>query len=184
MSGFEDLMRTGSSIGGAVHAASQGQRDLSGVLDWVDLARPGGMVNRIRVSDRNGLKSGIDFERRVVIRARLQLVSDTNSSSPGGIFLEDRRGQRQPRSAEPLFMDPPGGRAFAILTEADCVDLKVGGARLSQHYPNCIRTVKTARASDVVELARAVKERVRKRIGIELQTALCFVDEDGRAVEL
>jgi UDP-N-acetylmuramate dehydrogenase len=187
MSGFDALMRTGSSIGGAIHAASQGQRELVGYLDWVDLARPGRAVERIRVSASSGWQPGIelDLDRRIVIRARLQLVSDTTLTSPGGIFLQDRhRGQRQPRSAEPLFVDPKGARAFALLTEAGCVDLKVGGARLSQRNPNCIRTVKTARASDVLELTRAAKERVQKRLGIELKPSICFVDEDGRAVDL
>jgi UDP-N-acetylmuramate dehydrogenase len=187
MSGFDDLMRSGSSIGGAIQAASQGQRELAGILDWVDLARPGRGVERIRVSGRNGWRPGIDLDldRRIVIRARLQLVSDTTVTSPGGILLQDRhRGQRQPRSAEPFFVDPAGGRAFALLTETGCVDLKVGGARLSQRNPNCIRTVKTARASDVLELTRAVRERVQKRLGIELLPSICFVDEDGRVVDL
>jgi len=29
-----------------------------------------------------------------------------------------------------------------------------------------------------------VRDRVQKRLGIELQPAICFVDEDGGAVDL
>jgi UDP-N-acetylenolpyruvoylglucosamine reductase len=187
MSGFDNLMGVGSTVGGAVHGASRGQRTLQGILDWVEVVRPGGVVEHIRVVEGHQWQPGIelDLDRRVVVRARLQLVPETTSPSGGGIFLVDRqRGQRQPRSAEPLFNDPVGGRAFALLNEANCGELKVGGARLTEENPNCLRTVKTARASDVMELTRVVRDRVQKRLGIEMQTALCFVDEDGLAVDL
>jgi len=187
MSGIDHLMGTGSSIGGAVQAASHGHLQLAGVLDWVDVGRPGGPVERIRLADRRARGDGIGFNlnRRVVVRARLQLVGDKRASTPAKIPLRDRhRGQRQPRSAEPLFVDPVGARAEPLLTDADCVDLKVGGARISRRQPNRLYTSKTTHASDVLELTRLARERVSLRAGIDLQPAICFVDEDGREIDL
>jgi UDP-N-acetylenolpyruvoylglucosamine reductase len=70
------------------------------------------------------------------------------------------------------------------LSEADCLDLKVSGARLSKRRPNCVRTAKTARAADVLELGRILRDRVTERCGVDLEPAVCFVDEDGRTIGL
>ena len=187
LSGIEDLVGTGSSIGGAVHAASLGQLQIAGILDWVDVGRPGGPIERILLAGRRGCGEGLrlDLDRRVVVRARLQLLSNKSPSTPSkGSVRHRNRGQRQPRSAEPLFVDPVGARAEPLLTEAECVDLKVGAARISRRQPNRICTSKTTRASDVLELTRMARDRVFQRAGVDLQPAICFVDEDGRKVDL
>ena len=127
----------------------------------------------------------IDLERRVVVRARLQLVGEGHTPVSAKNSLRHRqKAQRPPRSAEPLFADPIGGKAESLLSEADCVDLKVGGARLSRRHPNRVRTAKTARAADVLELSRMLRDRVVERCDVELEPAICFVDEDGRTIDL
>jgi UDP-N-acetylenolpyruvoylglucosamine reductase len=83
-----------------------------------------------------------------------------------------------------LFFDPIDTRAETCLTNANCVELKVGGARLSSQRPNRITTSKTARASDVLELTRRIRDRVSEREGIDLDPAVQFVDEDGRRIDL
>jgi UDP-N-acetylmuramate dehydrogenase len=187
LSGTENLVETGSSVGGAVHAASSGNLFLAPVLDWVELAQPGRPIRRIQLPDRRGNRVGIDLDldRRVVVRARLQLASDripsaADQRTPG----HRQQKQRSPRSADPLFIDPVGGRAEAFLTSADCLELKVGGAQLSSRHPNRICTSKTARAEDVLELARTIRDQVLERERIELHPAIRFVDEDGERIDL
>jgi UDP-N-acetylmuramate dehydrogenase len=187
LSGTESLLDTGSSVGGAVYAATKGDLRLAPVLDWVELARPGRPIERIQLPDRRGRRAAInlDLGRWVVVRARLQLVSDrTPAASARNALRRRRREQRPPRSADPLFIDPVDGRAEAYLTNANCVELKVGGARLSSQRPNRLSTSKTARASDVLELTRRIRDRVMEREKIDLEPAIRFVDEDGRRVDL
>jgi len=187
LSGTESLLETGSSVGGAVHAATKGNLRLAPVLDWVELARPGQPIERIKLPDRRGSRAAIDLDlgRSVVVRARLQLVSDrTPTASAKNALRRRQRQQRPPRSADPLFNDPVDGRAETLLANANCVELKVGGARLSSQRPNRIFTSKTARASDVLELARRIRDRVLEREEMELEPAVRFVDEDGRRVDL
>jgi len=83
-----------------------------------------------------------------------------------------------------LFINPVDGRAEAYLTNANCVELKVGGARLSSQRPNRICTSKTVRASDVLELTCRIRDRVLEREKIDLEPAIRFVDEDGRRIDL
>ena len=187
LSGTENLMDTGSSVGGAVHAATCGHVRLAPSLDWVELVRPGRPIERIQLPDRRGRRAGIDLDldRQVVVRARLQLVSDrTPAASAQNAARGRQREQRPPRTADPLFLDPVRGRAEAYLTNADCVELKVGGARLSRRRPNRICTSKTARASDVLELTRIIRDRVSERESVDLEPAIQFVDEDGRGIDL
>jgi UDP-N-acetylenolpyruvoylglucosamine reductase len=83
-----------------------------------------------------------------------------------------------------VFIDPADGRAETFLTNANCVELKVGGARLSSQFPNRVCTSKTARSADVLELARRIRDRVLERETTDLKPALRFVDEDGRRIDL
>ena len=187
LSGTDDLLNTGSSVGGAVHAATKGDMHLAPVLDWVEFARPGRAIERVQLPDRRGSRAGInlDLGRSVVVRARLQLVSDQTPSRSGqSAWRRRQREQRPPRSADPLFIDPVDGKAEAFLTNAHCVELKVGGARLSSQRPNRIHTAKTARSSDVLELTRRIRDRVLEREEIALEPAIRFVDEDGEGIDL
>jgi UDP-N-acetylmuramate dehydrogenase len=187
MMGADEFTTSGSSVGGAVHAAVQGDVRIAPFLDWLEFARPGRDIERVQLPDRRGQRSrpSIDLERRVVVRARLQLVPDSSTStSAAKAVRRPKRIQRQPRSAEPLFFDPSPGRAEALLADSDCTKIKVGGARLSSQFPNRLCTSKTARAADVLELTRVVRDQVMERRNVNLEPAICFVDEDGVTVGL
>jgi UDP-N-acetylmuramate dehydrogenase len=185
--GTEGLIGSGSSVGGAVQAACSGHRQLAALLDWFEVARPGRPIERVQLPDRRGERGSIegDLERRVVVRARLQLVEEGAPAVSAKATLRNRhRVQRQPRSAEPLFADPVDGNVEAILVDAQCADLKVGGARISDRHPNRICTSKTARAADILELTRLARDRVVERRGLTLEPGICFVNEDGEAIDL
>ena len=185
MSGADDLTHAGSSVGGAVHAAAHGDQRIARLLDWLEVARPGCEIERIQVSEQPGSGNhlDIDFHRRVVVRARLQLMHDLSPANATGRIRRPRKeSQREPRSAEPLFLDPASGRAEALLVDTECGEIKVGGARLSDRHPNRLCTTRTARSADVFELTRVIRERVAERRDISLEPAVWFVDEDGSRI--
>jgi len=186
LGGFGALMAASGTVGGAVHSAHRGHFPLAGVLEWADLARPGAPVERVRptVSVGHGRGLTLNLERRVILRARLKLSKDSLSSLR--IRLNDeglKRWQRQPRMAGPVFVGPDGVRAEALLAKTGCLGLVVGSARLSEGSPNRIRTGRSARAGDVVELIQTARQKVLDRAGVRLESALSFVDERGRALE-
>jgi len=185
--GMEPLMATASSVGGAIHAAHLGQLPLGGMLDWVELARPGAPVERVqsRSEGRGGPSLGMDLTRRVVVRARLQLAGGGTTAFPARVEGVGRaRLRRLPRSTSPFFIGPAGSRAETILAEAGCVGMAVGGARVSRKYPNRISSSRATRAADVVQLTREVQKLAAERTGVVLQPALCFIDENGTVVDL
>jgi len=186
LEGFDALMAASGTVGGAIHAARAGHFPLRGILEWVDVARPGMPVERVKPETlaSRGRGLNMDLERRVILRARLRSAKDGESDLR--IRLEDdrpNRWQKQTRMAGPVFVGPGEVRAEALLAETGCLGLSVGGARLCETSPNRIRTSRSARAGDVLELMQRVRQRVVDRAGVELESALVFVDERGRKVE-
>ncbi|MGD9253201.1 MAG: FAD-binding protein [Holophagae bacterium] len=187
--GLDDLgrlMSSGNSIGGAVHAHIVGQRSLHGLLDWVDLARPGSGVERIEVGGRltHERPAKLDLERRVVVRARLQLSHRPRAQTVPTASQTRRRLPRQPRSTAPAFLSLESRTVEELLLASECTGLTSGGARLSKKDPNRLCTARSSRSSEVQHLVRTVLQRVRERTGVELRPALCFVDEEGKALDL
>ena len=185
--GMETLMTTSSSVGGAIHAAYRGQLQFRGMLDWVELARPGAPVERVpvRSGGRDKPDRGLKLERRVIVRARLQLAGDETAAIPQRLNGVGRaRLHRLPRSTSPFFIGPEGSRAETILAEAGCIGMAVGGARVSRKYPNRICSSRTVRTGDVIQLTREVQQLAIERTGVVLKPTLCFVDEEGGEVEL
>lgn len=187
LSGMEPLMVSAGSVGGAICAARQGQVPLRGSLEWVDVARPGAGLERVHLGDgsKEERQLNLDLKRRVLVQARFKI--SPRGTSVVQTRIEDgdhRQFQRQPRSAYPFFVGPPGVRAEAVLVETGCLGMMIGGARLSERTPNRINTSRVARAADVLELARTVKEKAMQRSGVELTPGMFFVDDDGRTIDL
>jgi UDP-N-acetylmuramate dehydrogenase len=188
LSGLEWFAFSSGSVGGAVQAAVAGQRSFRQVLDWVDLARPGASVERIRIADRSRSRGdadhGLELDRRVALRARIRLAGDDLSAINARLQTAGRRKLRhQPRSTSPVFADPKGGSAASLLESAGCAGMSAGGVRISERFPNHVEASRTARSEHVVELCRRARQRVLEATGTKLEYALCFVDEDGRALE-
>jgi UDP-N-acetylmuramate dehydrogenase len=183
LGGTEAMFATASSVGGAVHAAVHDLFPLSGLLDWVDVGRPGRTVERVHPRISNG-GLGFDLDRRVVLGARFQLAGDGASKQELRIDARRRsRLQRVPRSTAPCFVGPPGCNTENVLREADCPGMVVGGVRMLRRFPNRLCASRSARPSDVAQLTREIQAQVEDRMGVVLRSALCFVDEDGVAVE-
>jgi UDP-N-acetylenolpyruvoylglucosamine reductase len=96
---------------------------------------------------------------------------------------QPRRLPRQPRSTAPAFLGPQSQPVEDLLLASDCTALTSGGVRLSKNDPNRLCTARSSRAGEVQHLVRTVLQRVRERTGVELRPALCFVDEEGRALD-
>jgi len=186
LSGMERFTINSDSVGGAVQAAVSGHLGLGGILDWVDVSRPGLPVQRVRLGerrqDRREAPLDLDLDRRVILRARLQLAGDGLSAIKARIEeAGPKRLRHQPRSTAPFFADPEGERAARLMQNAGCSGMAAGGARVSERSPNQVQASRTARTEHVAELCRRVRQRVFEDSGTTLECALRFVDEEGRA---
>jgi UDP-N-acetylmuramate dehydrogenase len=90
-----------------------------------------------------------------------------------------RRAQSQPLdmpSAGCVFRNPPGTASAGRLIEAAGLKgLSIGNAVVSEKHANFIVNRGHAKASDVIALIAAIRERVRSLFAVELETEVEFV---------
>ena len=80
-----------------------------------------------------------------------------------------RRKAFPPRCCGSVFRNPQGDFAGRLLEEAGVKGMAVGGAYVWDNHANVIAVREGASASDVLALARLMRERVRFKCGVELQ---------------
>ncbi|MGZ8624515.1 MAG: UDP-N-acetylmuramate dehydrogenase [Actinomycetota bacterium] len=97
--------------------------------------------------------------------------------------VREWRREHQPL-AEPnsgsVFKNPATAFAARLIEEAGLKGRTIGGATVSRKHANFIVTSAGARAADVVELIRAVQERVLQRSDVRLEPEVHLVGEFDR----
>ena len=74
-----------------------------------------------------------------------------------------------------FFKNPPGEFAGRLLEEAGAKELRVGGAYVWKEHANVIVRDADATASDVLALARLMRNRVLFRFGVRLEPEVCGI---------
>ena len=93
---------------------------------------------------------------------------------------ERRHPPENTACAGSYFKNPvlPDGRKVAageLLEEVGAKGFRVGGAAVYPGHANFILNCERAKASDVLSLARVLKERVREKFGVELEEEVIFL---------
>jgi UDP-N-acetylmuramate dehydrogenase len=135
------------------------------------LARP---VLHFRYRALRGLAPG-----SIILSALLRV----DRSTPAAVRAEvdqllERREKTQPLSVPScgsVFKNPPGDYAGRLIEAAGLKGHRVGGAQISPLHANFIANLGGATASDVMELIRIAKERVRAQSGTELECEVRIV---------
>ena len=179
LTGLEFGVNIPGTVGGAVKMnANAYGGDLSRVLEWVEVATPGGTERRTPEDLGFGYRRSNLGAREVVARASFAL----SEADPAAVkaTLGDMRARR--KAAQPsgiktfgsTFKNPDdpraeGRSAGVLLDEAGCRGLAVGGARFSEKHANFVENTGTATTADVVALMAEGRRRVRERFGVTLE---------------
>ena len=86
--------------------------------------------------------------------------------------LRERRESKQPLempSAGSTIKRPEGHFAGALIQEAGCQGLRVGGAQVSTKHAGFVVNVGDATAADVLALIAEVQRRVHETTGVQLE---------------
>lgn len=89
-----------------------------------------------------------------------------------------RRREKQPLnmpSAGSVFKRPEGHFAGALIEGANLKGVSVGGAKVSEKHAGFIVNTGNAKASDVSELIRIIKDKVYEKYKVELETEIKFI---------
>ena len=171
------------SIGGwiAMNAGIPG-REIGDRVVEIEVANPTGtgishlprQVLHFRYRSLRGLAPG-----SVILSALLRIDRSTPAAVRSEVDqLLARREKTQPLSVPScgsVFKNPPGDHAGRLIEAAGLKGHRVGGAQISPLHANFIANVGGATASDVMELIRLAKERVRAQSGTRLECEVRIV---------
>jgi UDP-N-acetylmuramate dehydrogenase len=182
LAGLEFLSGIPGTIGGAVamNAGAYGA-EVKDVLDWVEVATPGGAL-RLPAADL-----GFAYRRAalppggVVTRARFR-AAPGDPAAIAARMAEIRRSREatQPvraRTGGSTFKNPPGDKAWRLVDAAGCRGLLRGGAQVSELHANFLLNTGTATAANLEELGEEVRARVRAHSGVELEWEIRRIGE-------
>jgi len=184
LSGGEFLAGIPGTVGGALrmNAGCFGNETWERV-EAVETVDRSGVLRRRRAAEVSvGYRTVGLGEDEYVLAADLVFVP----AEPGDVrarlesFLARRR-ESQPLTepnAGSVFLNPPGAHAARLIEDAGLKGYAVGGARVSERHANFIVTSPGARARDVEDLIRHVRETVLARSGVRLETEVRIVGEE------
>ncbi len=117
----------------------------------------------------------------VVLEAKLKLQAGEKSKIEEKMReLSDARKEKQPLefpSAGSTFKRPEGYFAGKLIDDAGLRGYQVGGARVSDKHCGFVINTGNATASDVVQLIRDVRQKVKLKSGVELEPEVRLLGE-------
>ncbi|MCJ7680070.1 MAG: UDP-N-acetylmuramate dehydrogenase, partial [Candidatus Aminicenantes bacterium] len=188
--GLEFLAGIPGTVGGAVYgnAGAFGQCIGSFLSDVLLLSVYGQLVTRAPAEMEFSYRdSGLKRSKEILLEARFRLQEgDPDLISQMIRDHIDIREKKHPPytvpSAGSYFKNPfpPRTQAAAavLLEKAGAKELTRGAAAVSPIHANFIVNTGYATAADVRALAEELKERVRKRFGIELEEEVIYLPAD------
>jgi len=177
LGGLEGLIGVPGTVGGALrmNAGAYGTQIGSFVRE-VELYRAAdARIETLRGND-------ISFEYRhtsfaaddIMLAVKLELPSKPYREILQGIRIcNEKRRASQPlnqKSAGCIFKNPPGASAGRMIDELGLKGFQVGDARVSDRHANFFVNTGNASCADMLGLIAHVREQVRNRFGVELET--------------
>ena len=187
LSGLEFGVNIPGTVGGAVKMnANAYGGDLSRVLEWVDIATPGGSTRRAPSELGFAYRRSNLKPREVVARASFALSpADPSEVKATLAGMRAQRREAQPSGIKTFgstFKNPDdpraeGRSAGVLLDQGGCRGLQVGGARFSEKHANFVENMGEATTADVIALMAEGRRRVREQFGITLEPEVQVLGE-------
>jgi len=192
LSGLEHFAGIPSTVGGALwqnlHFLSPDRSAtcyISNVLESAELLMEDGERKHV---DREYFHFGYDksilhTKKDIVLSAKFELTQKEPSEIENVIDENLKwRAEKHPRnaahtSAGSVFKKIEGYGAGRLIEQVGLKGHQIGGAQISEVHANFIINTGNATAKDVVALIDLVKEKVREKIGLEMETEISLVGE-------
>jgi UDP-N-acetylmuramate dehydrogenase len=174
LAGLEFLCGIPGTIGGAaaMNAGAYGA-ETADVLDWAEVATPGGVLHLPAAALRFAYRQAALPEGAVVVRARLKARrGDRAAVAARMAAIRASREETQPvraRTGGSTFKNPPGRKAWELIDAAGCRGLRRGAAQVSEKHCNFLINTGGATAADLEALGEEVRARVLDRSGVLLE---------------
>jgi UDP-N-acetylmuramate dehydrogenase len=174
LAGLESLVGIPGTVGGALRCnAGDRSGEIGQYVHQVEVMDENGEV---QVRERDELRFAYrwsNLDDAVLLSADFELESDRLDA----IVKRLRRAWIQRKANQPLsfqpcgrmFKNPRGLSAATLITQAELIGTRVGGAEVSERDANFIVAHTDTSARDVLRLIDLIRSKVKERSGIELE---------------
>lgn len=175
IAGVEFLRSIPGTVGGFVrmNGGAYGGEVKDVLVDCDVVLRSGELVTLVNADLGYTYRHSELPEGAVVVSARFK----GQPGEPEAIQAEMDRISASREASQPLrsktggstFKNPEGHKAWALVDEAGCRGLTLGGAQVSEKHTNFLLNVADATSSDIEALGEEVRRRVKAKSGVTLE---------------
>ncbi|MDE0945253.1 MAG: UDP-N-acetylmuramate dehydrogenase [Sphingobium sp.] len=183
IAGLEFLRSIPGTVGGFVrmNGGAYGRETCDILLSCDVVLRSGERVTLSRDELGYSYRHSTLPEGAVVVSACFRGVP----GEPAAIQAEMDRIAAAREASQPLrsktggstFKNPDGHKAWALVDEAGCRGLQLGGAQVSEKHTNFLLNLGNATSADIEALGEEVRRRVKDKSGVELEWEIQRVGE-------
>ena len=183
LSGFEFLSCIPGTIGGAIKMNSGCyNEDISKVLVSLQVMDLKGNIRVIQSSNIKFNYRGSDLDNNLIfISATLRGKEDKkNTIQKKMLRLIEKKRKTQPskiKTCGSTFKNPEKRKAWELIKDSGCIDMKVGDAEISKKHCNFFVNNGKAKSDDLEKLISKVKSKVKDKTGISLELELQIIGE-------
>jgi UDP-N-acetylmuramate dehydrogenase len=158
-------------------------REFVEITDWVEYFDLNDPELKLIRKNKDELiwkyRASAGWQPGLVVRAGLSWPLEEDPEIPNKVREATRnRLQRQPLempSCGSTFKNPEGHKAGALIDQAGLKGFKIGGAQVSTKHANFIVNTGGATAADVSSIIKRVKQEVKAKFGVDLETEVRFL---------
>ena len=183
ISGLEFLSCIPGTIGGGIimNSGCYGG-DVSKILVSVQVMGMDGKIRIINHSDINFYYRGSSLNKDLIIISTTlkgQKDNKLNIEKKINTFIK-KKATDQPskiKTCGSTFKNVGDNKAWKLIKESGCDDMKIGGAYISSKHCNFFVNEKNAKSNDIENLINQVKKKVFDKTGISLELEIQIIGE-------
>ena len=184
LTGLEEISGIPGTLGGGIYmnAGAYGG-EIKDAVESVTYVDDNGDIHTITGDecDFGYRKSIFTGGGKYIVSAKLSLsVGNSDEIKSKMMEFKKRRTEKQPLSypsAGSTFKRPEGYYAAALIEDAGLKGVKIGGAMVSTLHSGFVINCGGATCKDIVTLINHIKQTVREKFGVELETEVKLVGE-------
>ncbi len=180
LKGLEFLAGIPGTVGGAIasNAGAFGQ-EIKDVIDSIEILDNDQIMWIKSAPERFSYRKGPVEKNELILGAIIKVKIGPSQDSRAKIieYVKWRRdNQPRAKSAGSIFKNPEGVPAGRLIEELGFKGYRIGNAMVSYKHANFIINLGGAKASDVLSIMKAIKERVWEEYKISLEPEIRIVN--------
>ncbi len=183
--GLEFLAGIPGTVGGAIYmnAGAYGF-SMSDILESVSyLDEFGNLCEMVDLKNKGFDYRTSPFQKRnvIIVACKIKLRSASNQTLPIKVYMENLRRKRTTQpvqlcSAGCAFKNPKQSPAWKLIEGANCSNLIIGDAKVSNLHHNFLINQGNATFNDMYQLLNLIKAKVYEKYNIELVPEWCIIN--------